>query len=258
MGRFRCLPHAGLFAADPPFAVPWGVGFRALVLTALAAGCATTTSSVGLGTTTSSDGGTDVTVALSSSMGMRFGEHVDLGLTSNLSLANWGRAGDAYGALNDWAASGAVDCCSAGGPFLTMFKYMFIGVGYASAWVVATNMALSGVRLRYWVQRYAPTLYVEAGAGPAIFTDEDGGEAFGIGVTGAVGYMFAPTWGLEARTSWGNANAPEWATFSVGLVLKPRKRFFGLFGGNELERPPPPPPPPPAYQGPPGAAPATL
>lgn len=209
----------------------------------LGAGCAST-SAVGLGGTTSTTGAGGFTVALNGGMGLRLGDHLDVGLTSNLHMGNWSRVGRAYGAITDWARSGAVDCCGGAGPLLTMFKYIGVGFGYATAWIVATDASLVGPRLRYYVHRYAPTYYVDLGTGPALNFDEDADTTtFGIGATAAVGYMFDARVGLEVRGTWGHANDPQWATFTVGLVVKPKKRFLGLFGKNDLQRPPAPPAP---------------
>jgi hypothetical protein len=52
--------------------------------------------------------------------------------------------------------------------------------------------------------------------------------------------MFDPYWGVELRTTMGNLNDPVWATVSLGLVIKPKKKFLGLFGkNNDLEKPTP-------------------
>ena len=173
---------------------------------------------------------------------------MDVGLTSNMHFGNWSRTASAYRKLNEWAGSGAVDCCAEADPILTFFKYMGLGMGYMSAWLLATDATMVGPRLRYYVQPYAPTLYFDLGAGPAAFFDEDRNDAiYGIGSTVGAGYMFNPYWGLEVRSTWGNVNDPMWATISVGLVIKPKKRFLGLFGKNDLEKPPPPAPTPQPY-----------
>jgi hypothetical protein len=150
-----------------------------------------------------------------------------------------------------------------------MFKYIGLGMGYMTAWFLASEATLVGPRLRYYVQPYAPTLYFELGAGPAMLFDEDRDDViYGIGSTVAAGYMFSPRAGIEVRSTWGNVDDPQWATFSVNLVLKPKKRFFGLFGRNDLERPPakpqpqpppyPPPYPPAPYTSPPPLPPGPL
>ena len=214
----------------------------------MVAGCASTAAVGPAGTTTNGAGG-GFNITMNSEIGFRAGENFDIGLTSNLHFGNWKRTANAYGQLNEWAGTGSVDCCDKWGPILTFFKYVGLGVGYMTAWILATDAEMVGPRLRYYVQPYAPTMYFDLGSGPAAYFDEDRNDIiYGIGATAAVGYMFNPYIGLETRMTWGNVNDPEWATFSVGLVLKPKKRFLGLFGRNDLERPkPPPPPPPPVY-----------
>lgn len=211
---------------------------RLVVLLALTAGCASS-SAIGIASTKASGGGSGFTITANSEIGMRIGENLELGLTSNMHFANWSRAANAYGKLNEWARDGAVDCCGGAGPLITIFKYFGLGMGYLSAWVLATDALMTGPRLRFYVNQYAPTFYIDAGVGPAVFFPEGADGAAGIGGTAAVGYMFNPYIGVELRTTMGNVNDPQWATFSVGLVAKPKKRFFGLFGRNDLERPKP-------------------
>jgi hypothetical protein len=223
------------------------VGYRLLVVIGLVAGCASS-GAIGVAGTTASGSGGGFTITAGSEIGFRAGDNVDIGLTSNMHFGNWSRAGSAYGQLNEWASSGKVDCCGEAAPILTFFKYIGLGMGYMTAWMLATNAMMVGPRLRYYVQQYAPTMYFDLAVGPAGFFDEDRSDViYGLGSTVAVGYMFDPNWGIEARSTWGNIDGPRWATFSVGLVIKPKKRFFGLFGGNDLEKPPPPPPPPQPY-----------
>ncbi len=195
---------------------------------------------------TAANGAGGFTVTSASAIGMRVGDF-DVGLTSNLNFGNWSRAGNAYGQLNEWAGTGATDCCGSWDPIVTFFKYAGLGMGYMTAWLLATETVLAGARLRYYVWSYAPTLYIDVGAGPAAFFREDADAEFGIGLTGTVGYMFSPYTGVEVRATYGNVDDPRWATISVGLVIRPKKRFFGLFGKNDLERPAPKPQPPPAY-----------
>jgi len=213
-------------------------------LAVLSAGCASS-SAIGVANTTANGGGGGFNITANSGMGFRIGDNFELGLTSNMSFGNWRRAGNAYSKLNEWAGDGAVECCGGTGPLITIFKYMGLGMGYLTAWMLATNELMTGPRLRWYVNQYAPTLYLDLGAGPAAFFDEDGANGyFGLGGTAAVGYMFNPYIGLELRTTMGNVNDPQWATIGIGLVVKPKKRVFGLFGKNDLEKPAEPPPPP--------------
>lgn len=222
------------------------MGYRLLAIGL--AGCASSTA-IGVGGTAASGGGGGFNITASSAVGFRAGKNLEIGLASNMHFGNWTRTANAYGQLNEWASEGKVDCCGGAGPLLTIFKYFGLGFGYMSAWIVATDAAMTGPRLRYYVQPYAPTAYVDLAVGPAAFFDEDRDDVlYGIGTSIAAGYMFNPYFGVEARSTWGNANDPQWGTFTVGLVLKPKKRVFGLFGKNDLEKPAPPPqPPPPQY-----------
>jgi hypothetical protein len=220
---------------------------------AVLAGCGSG-AAVGMGGTASGTGG-GFTVTTASALGFRVGDF-DVGLTENVNFGSWRRTGDAYSQLNEWASSGATDCCGDWNPIVTFFKYIGLGMGYMTAWVLATDSVLLGPRLRYYVSSYAPTVYFDFGVGPAAYFNEDAdtNSTIGIGMTATVGYMFNPYSGVELRGTWGNADDPQWATISVGMVIRPKKRFFGLFGKNDLERPaikqPPPPPmypPQPAY-----------